>query len=77
MGSTHRIIQVKGHYEIYDNAGKFVSSGDTWDECYNDLLEMLKTEAIHNIRAENIREVVAVWVKIGLDIDHHTDIRAN
>ena len=60
MDSTHRIIQVKGHYELYDGNGKFISSGDTWDECYNDLTEMLVTEARENIRMKNIREAVAV-----------------
>ena len=33
------IIQVRGHYEgLVD--GKFVVSGDTWNEVYNDLQEM-------------------------------------
>ena len=58
MGSTHRIIQNTGHYELYDDNGKFISSGDTWDECYNDLLEMLKIEAKGSIRAGNIKEAV-------------------
>lgn len=60
MVNTHRIIQVMGHYEIYDDDGNFVSSGDTWDECYNDLKEILVTEARQNIYAESIREAVAV-----------------
>ena len=58
MGSTHRIVQNKGHYEVYDDNGKFISSGDTWDECYNDLLEMMVEDARHNIRMERIRKVV-------------------
>ena len=33
------IIQVRGHYEGFVN-GKFVVSGDTWNEVYNDLSEM-------------------------------------
>lgn len=45
MDNTHRILQVKGHYEVHDNNGNFVLSGDTWDECYNDLVEMLVAEA--------------------------------
>ena len=55
MDNTHRIVQVKGHYEAYDSNGNFVLSGDTWDECYNDLVEMLVVEA----RAKNIREAVS------------------
>ena len=58
MISTHKIIQVKGHYEIYDDNGNFVSSGDTWDECYNDLLEILTTEAKESIKV--VREAIAV-----------------
>ena len=33
------IIRVGGHYEGYVD-GKFVVSGDTWEEIYNDLVEM-------------------------------------
>lgn len=33
------IICVNGHYEGYVS-GQFVVSGDTWNEVYNDLLEM-------------------------------------
>ena len=60
MGSTYRIIQVKGHYEVYDDGGNFVSSGDTWEECYNDLLDMIVSGAKERIRIENVRGVVAV-----------------
>ena len=60
MGETHRIVPNKGHYEIYDDAGRFVSSGDTWEECYNDLVEMIVAESKRSIRMENIREAVAV-----------------
>lgn len=59
MDNTHRIVQVKGHYEVYDSNGNFVLSGDTWDECYNDLVEMLVAEARAENRMENIRGVVA------------------
>ena len=55
MDNTHRIVQVKGHYEAYDSDGNFVLSCDTWDECYNDLAEMLVAE----VRAKNIREEVS------------------
>lgn len=60
MGGTHKIIQNKGHYELYDDRGNFISSGDTWEECYNDLTDMIVSDAKRNIRMENIREAVAI-----------------
>lgn len=59
MNNTHRIVQVKGHYEVHDSNGNFVLSGDTWDECYNDLVDMLVVETRAEIRMENIREKVS------------------
>lgn len=59
MDNTHRIVQVKGHWEVKDEYGKFVLSGDTWDECYNDLVEMLVAEAKAENRMENIRKQVS------------------
>lgn len=59
MDNTHRIVQVKGHYEVHDSNGNFVLSGDTWDECYNDLVDMLVAEAKVEISMENIRERVS------------------
>lgn len=58
MSNTHKIEYVKGHYEVHDSDGNFVLSGDTWDECYNDLVEMLVAEAKAENRMENIREAV-------------------
>ena len=55
IDNTHRILQVRGHYEVHDSNGNFVLSGDTWDECYNDLVDMLVADA----RMENIREQVS------------------
>ena len=46
MDSTHSIDQVKGHYEVHDSKGNFILSGDTYRECYNDLVEMLLAESI-------------------------------
>ena len=60
MDNTHRIVQVKGHYEVHDSNGDFVLSGDTYDECYNDLVDMLVADAKAKFRMENIREAVAV-----------------
>ena len=59
MNNTHSIIQVKGHYEVHDSNGNFVLSGDTWDECYNDLVDMLVAEAKVEIHTENIRKQVS------------------
>lgn len=59
MDNTHRIVQVKGHYEAYDSDGNFVLSGDTWDECYNDMVDMLVAESKVEIYMENIREQVS------------------
>lgn len=56
MDNTHRIVQVKGHYEVHNSNGNFVLSGDTWDECYNDLVDMLVAETRAEIRTENIRK---------------------
>ena len=77
MSSTYRIIQVKGHYEVYDDSENFVLSGDTYDECHNDLMEMIVLEAENNIRMENIRRAVAIWVIIGLDTISRTDIKVS
>ena len=60
MDNTHKIVQVKNHYEVHDSNGSFVLSGDTWEECYNDLVEMLVDDAKGKIRMGNIREKVAV-----------------
>ena len=59
MDNANRIVQVRGHYEVHDSNGNFVLSGDTWDECYNDLVDMLVAEAKAEIRMENIREQVS------------------
>ena len=77
MSGTHQIIQVKGHYEAYDEYGNFVSSGDTYEECYNDLIDIIVVKTREKIYRENIREVVAIWVIIGKDIVNHIDIKAS
>ena len=59
MSDTHKIEYVNGHWEVKDECGNFVLSGDTWDECYNDLIDMLVAEAKAEIRTENIREAVS------------------
>lgn len=60
MSGTHQIIRVKEHYEAYDDGGNFVSSGDTYEECYNDLIDMIVAEARGNLDMRNMREAVAV-----------------
>lgn len=60
MGNTHKIVRVNGHYELYDGAGNFVQSGDTWEECYKDLLEMIVIDAKYDFSEENIREAIAI-----------------
>ena len=59
MDNTHRIVHAKDHYEVHDNNGNFVLSGDTWDECYNDLVDTLVEETRAENRMENIREQVS------------------
>lgn len=53
MGSsygTHQIKRVRGHYEIYNSiTGKFVCSGDTYDEAIEGLIEILKEKYINYI----------------------------
>ena len=58
MDNTHRIGQVKGHYEVHDSNGDFVLSGDTWNECYSDLVAMLVADA--RTETKNFVERVAV-----------------
>lgn len=55
MDNTHRIVPVNGHYEAYNSHGEFVTSGDTYKECEDDLIAMLVEDA----RTENIREKVS------------------
>ncbi len=44
MQHTHRIIAIRGHFEAYDAHGAFLVSGDSWEECYNELLDMENTD---------------------------------
>ena len=73
MDNTHRIVQVKGHYEVHDSNGNFVLSGDTWDECYNDLVDILVVDA----KMENIREKVSAWANTNTDTEDHINIKVN
>lgn len=73
MDNTHRIVQVRGHYEVYDSNGEFVTSGDTYKECEDDLIEML----VENARMENIREKVSAWVNMNIDTKDHINTKVN
>lgn len=55
LNDTHKIEYINGHWEVKDKCGNFVLSGDTWVECYNDIVDILVAEA----RAKNIREAVS------------------
>lgn len=59
MSDTHKIEYVNGHWEVKDECGNFVLSGDTWGECYNDLVDTLVEETRAENRMENIRERVS------------------
>ena len=60
MVGTHKIVRINGHYEAYDDSGRFVSSGDTYEECYDDLIDMIVAKARREHGVENIREAVAI-----------------
>ena len=77
MDNTHRIVQVRGHYEVHDSNGNFVLSGDTYEECYNDLVEMLVAEARTENHMENIRERVSAWVNTNTDTRDHINTKVN
>ena len=46
----YRIIHVGNHYEAYDSDRNFVLSGDSFEECYEDLKEIM---------IENAKECIA------------------
>ena len=73
MDNTHRIVLVNGHYEAYNSYGEFVTSGDTYKECEDDLIEML----MENARMENIREKVSAWTNTNTDIKDHINTKVN
>lgn len=45
MDKTYQIKSVYGHYEAYDKYGKFMASGDTREECEQDLLDIIFSES--------------------------------
>lgn len=73
MDNTHRIIPANGHYEAYNSYGEFVTSGDTYKECEDDLIEMLIADA----KMENIREQVPAWVNTNTDIKDHINTKVS
>ena len=52
MDNTHKIVPVRGHYEVYDSKGNFVLSGDTYNDCYNYLIEMIVSDVKKDIQME-------------------------
>lgn len=45
LNGTQYIKPVREHYEVYTDQGKFICSGDTFKECSEELLELIKAEA--------------------------------
>lgn len=45
MDKTYQIKSVYGHCEAYDKYGKFMASGDTYEECEQDLINVIFSEA--------------------------------
>lgn len=45
MDKTYQIKSVYGHCETYDKYGKFMASGDTREECEQDLINIIFSEA--------------------------------
>ena len=76
MSDAHRIIPVKGHYEAYDSNGNFIVSGDTWDECEKELIEILVSEANNSLYINNEKRV-AVWPIGQKDTKHRMYTTAN
>lgn len=60
MSDRHDIKYVDGHYEAYDRySGDFIVSGDTFEECFDELFKMLVEDAKREISLESKREAVA------------------
>lgn len=57
MSGTHKIVAVNGHYEAHDECGNFVVSGDTYDECEKELIEILVSEANNSLYINNEKRV--------------------
>ena len=45
LNETQLIKEVRGHYEAYTQDGKFICSGDTFDECADELILIVQAEA--------------------------------
>lgn len=45
MENTYKIIPVNSHYEAFNASGQFVVSGDTREECEQELLGIIFSEA--------------------------------
>lgn len=67
MDKTYNIIRRNGYYEAVDNDGNFVTAGDTYKECYDELKEIMIEEA---------RKVV-LWANTNIDINDHINTEVN
>lgn len=45
LNNTQYIKKVKEHYEAYTQDGKFICSGDTFQECSDELILLIQAEA--------------------------------
>lgn len=43
MYQEYRFENVMGHYEVYDEIGRFVFSADTMEEAFEEIREITKT----------------------------------
>ncbi len=60
MSDRHDIKYVDGHYEARDGySGDFMVSGDTFEECRDELIKMLVEDARREIHVESSKEAVA------------------
>lgn len=41
---TQYIIQIREHFEAYHSTGEFICSGDTFKECSDEVVELIKAE---------------------------------
>lgn len=44
LNQEQHIVRVREHYEAYTSQGDFICSGDTFEECSKELLDLIKAE---------------------------------
>lgn len=50
VGTSQYIIQTKQRYEVIDEYGNFICSGDTRKECEEELIKMIMREYVSHIQ---------------------------